>query len=390
FSCGSASALPPCYPIPISGPTTIMTAGIYNLITSIIGTITIAANNVDLDLCSYQINAAGAAHAINATGNDLKIHNGTVTGATTAGLHVSGSQAIIIQDIRALANTDALGISLASTNTCCSLINCTATKNSTGFQDLGSAATRIVGAMACDNSADGFSLRANELVASKIYAKSNGSDGIRISGTSFLIDLFTALNNSGHGLHIESQSGVATQNGICYQGNSAGNGSTGIFLDANSEDISNVMIESCKIMSNGTHGISCDGNSATVMECQMCDNEILSNGLNGIILAVGSGQTERIQIINNKLLRNGVGIAGPVFGITIGGGIFVAGGAGATATTHEIFGNKAAQNGTNAPSSTTTNYSNNVQASPASGPASPNGLVVLVASGVGVLENISS
>ena len=387
---GATPGLPACFPTPISSATTISTPGAYNLTTNITGTITITADNVDCDLCNYEIDAGGAANAMSVTGNNVTVHNGTVTGASSEGLLISGTENVLLNTIRALSNT-AIGIGLSATNTCCTILNCTATGNATGFQDLGSFATRIERSSACNNSSDGFELVANQLLARDICAKENGTDGIQIRGNNFTIRDFQVLNNGNNGLHIESLTGVSSSNGACERGMILGNGSNGIFLDADTTDITQIIVNECTINSNVLNGISLDAAaSGAVAECQICENKIVANGSNGIVLTVSASQTARIQIVENQILRNGVGIAGPVFGINIGGGVFVAGGAGATATTHEIFSNKALQNGTNAPGATTTNYSNNVQASPASGPANPNGLVVAAAAGVGFIENISS
>jgi hypothetical protein len=143
-------------------------------------------------------------------------------------------------------------------------------------------------------------------------------------------------------------------------------------------------------MGNGTtvgNGISFESSGGGgISQNQVIENKIIDNQASGIVIVANANLN---QIVSNKLLNNGVGITG-AFGIDIGGGKFVTGGLGATATNNEVFSNFAKNNGEDAPSATTTNYSNDVQASPASGPAAPNGLVVSPAAGLGPLENIST
>lgn len=94
-----------CASTVISAPTTITQSGPYCLSRSIAGTITIAADNVTLDLNSYEINANGSDYALviqDAT--NVTVFNGSITGAQEAGIFIDPSAFVTIHDISILDN----------------------------------------------------------------------------------------------------------------------------------------------------------------------------------------------------------------------------------------------------------------------------------------------
>jgi Right handed beta helix region len=383
-------SLPPCYPTQISGPTTISSSGIYNLINDITGTITIMSSNVDLSLCGYTIDASGASYAVNITGTDIVVYNGTVTGASTAGLSIVDGHQIQVKDITAYNNTgDGFVFDAFSDNI--QLRNSSTQENSRGIMSAAQD-VYIMNVSASGNSSDGFLVNGSNSTITQAAVTSNQGDGIHILSTSlFTIVQSDISGNTLNGLYIQAATSNC-QSGLIKYCTIESNEEHGVLLDATASfSVSSISLIGNSVQSNGTtsdhNGITLQSSgSGNVQYNQILINKIINNFTSGISLDSSSNLN---QIMNNKILNNGVGITG-AFGLDIGGGIFVAGGSGATATTNEVFSNFAKNNGTNAPSITTTNYSNNVQASPASGPPAPNGLVVGPSPGLGGIENISS
>lgn len=120
-----------CAPIQINAPTTISTAGNYILCNNITGNITIAANDVQLDMNNYKItNVGGTALTINPN-QRITVFNGTVTGTVGVGI-ASGASSVTITDVQA-RNCTTTGFS-ASTVSKVTIKNCAASDAATGLQ----------------------------------------------------------------------------------------------------------------------------------------------------------------------------------------------------------------------------------------------------------------
>lgn len=96
-----------CAATPIHKAKTIKHPGNYCLTKNIRGTITIASDNVTLDLNGFEIDAQGAANGIVATGHaNLIIKNGTIIHASTAGLALIASENVVISQVNFIYNSD--------------------------------------------------------------------------------------------------------------------------------------------------------------------------------------------------------------------------------------------------------------------------------------------
>ncbi len=96
-----------CAPTPISHAKTIKHSGCYCLTKDIKGTITIAADDVMLDLNCHQIDANGNANAVTVSGHTgVTVKNGSIVNASAAGLHIAGCEEVVITDITFRNNAD--------------------------------------------------------------------------------------------------------------------------------------------------------------------------------------------------------------------------------------------------------------------------------------------
>ncbi len=89
-----------CAPTPISHATTITKSGSYCLTRDIVGTVTIAADDVCLDLNCHEIDADGAPYAIVIQDvKDVTVFNGSVSGSSVAGIFVDPSVSVELFDL---------------------------------------------------------------------------------------------------------------------------------------------------------------------------------------------------------------------------------------------------------------------------------------------------
>ncbi len=124
----------------ISTATTINTPGLYSLCNNITGNITIAANDVELNLNNYTVTNVGAT-ALTINGNSrIRVLNGYVTGATGVSIN-PGAAAVTVSDVQARNTTTAGFTGNAVSNI--KIINCSADSALWGIQLLNSSSCLI-------------------------------------------------------------------------------------------------------------------------------------------------------------------------------------------------------------------------------------------------------
>lgn len=98
-----------CAPTVITAGRTIDESGPYCLGKDILGVITIAADNVTLDLNSHEVDGNGAPAAIVSVGNfNTIIHNGSVTNAGSLGISLSGCHGAHIENVQVHESNNAI------------------------------------------------------------------------------------------------------------------------------------------------------------------------------------------------------------------------------------------------------------------------------------------
>ncbi|MGE0206556.1 MAG: hypothetical protein AB7R69_01780 [Candidatus Babeliales bacterium] len=110
-----------CQPMPISAPTTITQPGSYCLINDISGQITIAADNVLLDLAGRTIQNTPTAIVVMNQANII-IKNGILSSNSTIGIDLIDSQTISIQEIDFIDSSTGIN---ASNVSCLNVYDCT-------------------------------------------------------------------------------------------------------------------------------------------------------------------------------------------------------------------------------------------------------------------------
>ncbi|MEX0672182.1 MAG: right-handed parallel beta-helix repeat-containing protein [Candidatus Babeliales bacterium] len=308
-------------------PYTIFESGHYCLQEDVIAAganaITITASNVTLDLNGFHI--TGGTNGITSSGTDVKIFNGTVQGATTSGIAITGGTNIVIDNVVARTN------------------------GADGFFSSGGSTVQFNNVEATQNGADGFHLTVSNYDLNHVVANQNLGGGVFATGNALTI----------HTSHFEQ------------------NEEGGIFLGS----LTNFCIENSTIQRNTGNGIEVTGTSNTGL---LFNNCITSNTAIGIILA---DATEYVEIIQNKVIGNGPLVVSTA-GIDIGGGTWLnSSPAGGIATTHAVFANFSQHNGTTpgTAAATDTNYSQNLKALT----TTFGELRTTLGTGIGRLENIT-
>ncbi|MEX0672183.1 MAG: right-handed parallel beta-helix repeat-containing protein [Candidatus Babeliales bacterium] len=317
-------------------PYTISTPGHYCIqedlsAPAIANAITITASNVTLDLNGFHI--TGGINGITSSGNDVKIMNGTVQGAITNGIAITGGTNIVVDNVVARNN------------------------GADGFNATGGGSSVIFNhSFATQNSGNGFQLAADNYDLNHVVSNQNGERGVVATGTTLTI----------HGSHVDQ------------------NDEGGILLSS----LQNFCLENSTIQRNTGHGIEAEGTANTGLIQNNCVNSNTAIGITLEITLGMAGPTTYIEIIKNYVIGNGAGLA-TVSGIDIGGDTWINGiTTGGVATTHMVATNIAHHNGAtpgvNAPL-VDTNYSQNLKAL-----TSVQGeLRTPVTSGVGAVENVS-
>lgn len=91
---------------PISSFGTISAPGSYYLTNDITGRLTIAANDVELDLQGFTITAASNVTLEIPSVSNVRVHNGTIRGSNSVSIGVSGSSTVVLENLRVLDATN--------------------------------------------------------------------------------------------------------------------------------------------------------------------------------------------------------------------------------------------------------------------------------------------
>lgn len=91
---------------PIDSTVPISTPGSYYLTNDITGRLTIAADDVDLDLQGFTLTGVGSVTLEIPSVSNVRVHNGTIRGSTSTTILASGSSNIVFEDLRVLDSTN--------------------------------------------------------------------------------------------------------------------------------------------------------------------------------------------------------------------------------------------------------------------------------------------
>lgn len=289
----------------IVAPTTISIPGNYRLANDIVGTITIAASNVCLDLENKTV--TGNVNGIKAVNQEgISIKNGRVEGATTSaifmhncsnidiinvdlvsnatGIHLLGSQCSTVELCTITNNSDD-GIALENGNNCLIARN-NIFSNGTSSLNAGilmindSNNNKIIENFIIGNIANGILLRSsssNNLISHNIINETIASaglnaDGIDVESDNNIISNNVCNNNQGNGIE------VAPGNfNLILNNNCSNNQSSNIRIENN-----NNTITGNKCINSNEHGIVILGNATnnTINE-----NEFNNNTGSGIMVS---------------------------------------------------------------------------------------------------------
>ncbi len=363
--------------------------------------IRITASDVELDLNGFTLTGPGGAgtgdDGILVTGaTNVVIQNGSIESIRGNGIRIDSSTSILLEDILCRANAEDGFHITATSNSNCTISNCRSEGNGEeGFFDGGGSAISYKHCTAFNNTSDGFDITANNHVLKDCISTENTGLGLSSTGTAIDVVHCHFDENTAGGLSFTTLIDFCIQD-CTFKRNS----STGLLFTTTSDG----SVVRCCIIGNTGDGIQGTGTvEDPTSQIAICENTIINNTDKGITLDITV--TQSCQIIHNKVVGNGTGQGSDGFGIDIGGGphqFAAVTNAGFTliSTTHEVFGNFAKANGDNAaafgsgytPASDIgdTNYSNNVNKSPETGPQPSNGLVTTVASSAGNFQNITT
>ncbi|MEX0672181.1 MAG: right-handed parallel beta-helix repeat-containing protein [Candidatus Babeliales bacterium] len=360
--------------------------------------ITITASDVELNMNGFTLTGPGTDTGAGSAGIrvdtvvNVVISNGTLELIDGVGIELIDCTSVRIEDMLCRANaTHGFSIIVAG-NEHCSILNCRAESNGQdGFFDAGGSSITYKSCTSYANGGSGYDLNANNHVVEDCVGNENDIFGMSVTGTSSDIIQSHFDENSDSGVNFQSISDFCLQD--CTMNRNVGSGL--VLNNAVSGSVTRCCItgneESGVIGLNGTNNIS------------IFNNSVIGNVDKGITLDVST--TQSCQIISNRVVNNGNGQGNDAFGIDIGGGPHQSSAVKNSsftlvATTHEVFSNFAKNNGNNPAVFASkvytpgmdigdTNYSNNVNQSPETGPQ-PNGLVTTVASSAGTFQNITT
>ncbi len=142
---------PSCVLSPISAPGTINTPGSYCLANNISGTITIAADNVTLDLNNHTIDSGNI--GIEITGNNATVINGTVQNMSECGIKITNAQNSVLTAIDVISSATGFLLQGAATSL---LTECQARSSSgAGFSLVASSTNSLVNCQALTTTGTG-------------------------------------------------------------------------------------------------------------------------------------------------------------------------------------------------------------------------------------------
>jgi len=198
-----ANPIPSGAGLSIVAPTTITIPGNYRLANDIVGTITIAADNVSLDLENKKI-TAGFNGILVSGQTEITIKNGTIENADTAGLFVD----------------DCINVEIVSMD----LVG-----NATGICLLTSTGITVKESTCRDNTDDGIALNNSVdcvIVENKCF---NNESGIKLLNGSLNNQIYknSCNDNSSHGIFLVG----SCNNNIISENNCNGNSTSGVLLN---------------------------------------------------------------------------------------------------------------------------------------------------------------
>ncbi len=254
---------------PISGPTTISQPGSYCLTQDIMGTVTIAADRVFLNLNEKTI--SGGTNGIEVSNQeDVFIRNGIIKNMKTDGILIDTCTNVTISDIEFIAS--AAGITVLTT-TCVRIEHCTFREHTSDTICLDNTNNgQIIGNKAINNTGVGIVL--NSSVENMIAQNTcnNNNNGIFLSSSSNNTLLENICNNNGNdGINLFSSS----NNNTLSKNTCNDNGLSGI--DLSSSDNNTLSENACN--NNSTDGIRLASSDDNIISKNMC-NKNTDDGIN--------------------------------------------------------------------------------------------------------------
>lgn len=292
----------------------ITTSGTYRLSNDIVGTVTIAANNVTLNMDNRRLTGVGNAIEIS-NRQDITISNGIIANSATNGVLITTCTNIQLSDISFIANTrpvratDSFEIIIDK----CMIRESNNTNGSAANGGLISYLTvsnSIIKDCLFENNETVFIISLNGTINTQIissdFESNTGASGlvaIRLLGTGLANMLikdcvfasntspatFTAISSAGF------NSGTLVDSCVITQNVTAGS--------FNGINISGSTVKNCIINKNsgtaGSTGISTSTNSVVITDCLIQDNA--SSASAAIGMSIGSGNS---YVANNAVLFN--------------------------------------------------------------------------------------
>ena len=333
--------------IAIDEPTIISEPGSYCLSQDIMGTVTIAADQVFLDLNEKTI--SGGTNGIEVSNQeDVFIRNGTIKNMTTDGILIDTCTNVMISDIEFIAS--ATGIAVLTT-TCVRIEHCTfkehtseaicldntnngqiidnkAINNTDGIVLRNASVENMIAQNTCNDNIDGICLSSssNNNISGNTCNNNFGFSGIRLlsSSSNNILSENICNNNTFIGIGLFSSSNNVFSKNTCNNNTGGEEGGIGIFLlSSNNNTLSE---NTCN--NNTDNGISlessdnntlsentCNNNTDNGIELERSNNNVLSenvcnsNSTDGILTDSANNNTISKNMCNNNT-DDGIDIGG--------------------------------------------------------------------------------
>lgn len=258
-------------PETLDWPCSVKLAGRLACIRTPLNGITVAANNVTINMDGHTLMGPGAfsGHGIYQSSlySNLRVFNGKFTSwREGSGIYASG-KANSFSDLQASQNNTGIYTDYYST-----LSGCTASYNTSRGLSAGPGST-ISDCVAGDNGGGGIHAGGGSTI-SGCAANDNGDNGIHVFSGCTISDC-TALDNGGKGIETERHSTIS---GCTVRGN----GEDGIFVEAYGT------INNCMVFFNGGNGIVLGNNIYVANASMISDCTTSYNSDNGIFAAGGT------------------------------------------------------------------------------------------------------
>lgn len=259
---------------PISAPTIISQPGSYCLVNDIVGTITIAADRVFLDLNEKTISGAFNGIEID-TQEVITIHNGIIKDNSGDGIFIESCTNVQIENVVLSGNTHGV---FAQRSDCIELNDCV-------FDSQVSDGIRF------------SEINSSQIINNKIRA--NGSEGIILENGSIgnTITNNDILQNSAEGIEINASTRNSIQHNVVCNGNSHG-----ILLDNAANN--NIVLEN-QVNINSSSGVRIDASFDNLIKSNICNNNT-GAVFAGISLVENSSRNQVTSNICNSNAGRGV------------------------------------------------------------------------------------